>query len=209
MDKMKPETKARKTDRRTLYTIEVIKDALLELMGKMPFEKVNVTRLCEQAEISRTSFYAHFASITDVLNAVIDDALLFSQQSGTAQEGLRALVAQGSLDDIRRNETMLPACQRVADSEKYHDLFTDPGLSDYIVGRIMKNVRGEMVPQIMENSGISADEAEMLLLFILYGSFHVNQRLGWSKDDDWFRFQRMLSIFTSGGYDAVRDAPKL
>ena len=57
-------------------------------------------------------------------------------------------------------------------------------------------------------SGVT-DEAEMLLLFILYGSFHVNQRLGWSKDDDWFRFQRMLSIFTSGGYDAVRDAPKL
>ncbi|MBM7000731.1 TetR/AcrR family transcriptional regulator [bacterium] len=201
--------KARKTDRRTLYTVQVVKDALLELMQEMPFDKVSVSRLCVQAEISRTSFYAHFASMTEVLNAVIDDALLFSQQSGTAQEGLRALIAHGTLDDVRAHETMLPACQRIADSEKYRHLFADPGLSDYIVSRIARRVRDDMVPQIVRQTGVSPDEAEMILQFMLYGSYHVNQQLGWNKNDEWFRFQRLLSIFTTGGYDAVREAPKL
>ena len=43
----------RKTDRRTLYTRQVVKDALLELLEKNPYAKINVTMLCKQAEITR------------------------------------------------------------------------------------------------------------------------------------------------------------
>lgn len=201
-----PTAKPRKTDRRTLYTIEVAKDALLELIGQMPYEKITVSKLCRTAEITRTTFYAHFPSLDAVLNAVIDDALMFSKQAGTPSEGLAAMLAAGSVEDVKEHETMLPACQRIADSAKYRDLFLDPGLGDYIVGRILKNVRGDMVPSIMKSTGMPEDEAELLLEFILHGSFHVNQRLGWNKDDEWYRFQRLLNIFTAGGYRAVARA---
>ena len=39
----------RKTDRRTLYTRQVIKDALLEAMHKKPFERITVTEICRLA----------------------------------------------------------------------------------------------------------------------------------------------------------------
>ena len=48
-------TPQRKTDRRTLYTRQVIKDALLELLTENTYDRINVTMLCRQAEISRAS----------------------------------------------------------------------------------------------------------------------------------------------------------
>ena len=58
----------RKTDRRTLYTRQVVKDALLELLEKNPYDKINVTLLCRQAEITRATFYLHYADLNEVLD---------------------------------------------------------------------------------------------------------------------------------------------
>lgn len=86
------EKKQRKTDRRTLYTRQVIKDALLELTNRIPYEKINVTMLCKQADIARATFYLHYDSLDEVLDAVIDDALLFSERAdGTVVDLLDAV----------------------------------------------------------------------------------------------------------------------
>lgn len=42
----------RKTDRRTIMTKGMIKDALLELLQNTPYEKITVTALCKQSKIS-------------------------------------------------------------------------------------------------------------------------------------------------------------
>ena len=68
-------TAGRKTDRRTLYTRRVIKDALLELLSETTYEKINVTLLCRQAEITRATFYLHYADLNEVLDEVIGEAL--------------------------------------------------------------------------------------------------------------------------------------
>lgn len=47
----------RKQDRRTLYTINTIKDSFLKLIQEMPFSKITVTNLCQAADISRSTFY--------------------------------------------------------------------------------------------------------------------------------------------------------
>ena len=71
---------ARKTDRRTIYTRNVIKDALLELLEEAPFEKVTVAAVCKQAEITRATFYLHYDNLTAVLDEVLDDALDMTEQ---------------------------------------------------------------------------------------------------------------------------------
>ncbi|CDI65645.1 TetR family transcriptional regulator [Lactobacillus helveticus CIRM-BIA 101] len=77
------EIKRRKTDRRTLYTIRVIKDAFIKLVKEELYSKVTITQICREADITRSTFYLHFTSITDVLNAVLDDALFWVQDSTT------------------------------------------------------------------------------------------------------------------------------
>ncbi len=42
-----------------------------------------------------------------------------------------------SFDYLNKNESLVPACQRIGDSDKYQSLLMDPDLSEYIIGRIM------------------------------------------------------------------------
>ena len=49
MDEKKP----RKTDRRTLYTRMVIKEALLSLLAEKEYADITIADLCREAEINR------------------------------------------------------------------------------------------------------------------------------------------------------------
>ena len=75
-------TTPRKTDRRTLYTRRVIKDALLELLGQEPYNKLNVTMICKGAEINRATFYLHYSGLDEVLDEVIGEALELAEEAG-------------------------------------------------------------------------------------------------------------------------------
>ena len=191
----------KKTDRRTLYTQMVIKDALLELNKETAYDKINVTMVCRQAEIARATFYLHFDNLDEVLDSVIDDALLFSESgSGTVVDVLD-IIRSGRSDVLRENETVLPACQRIADSDKYHHLFMDVSVSDHIIQRIASHEHDIVVPDLMAHTGLAADEAEMLFKFILNGSFAVNRSLSWEKNERWYRFQQILGRFINAGIE--------
>lgn len=122
--------KNRKLDRRTIYTINTIKDSFLELINQEPYPQINVAKLCRHADMTRSTFYSHFDNLTAVLNAVLDDALLFTDNGQTNTE----IDPTASLDLLKENESLLPACQRIADSTKYRKLLMDPSLNDYIIG---------------------------------------------------------------------------
>ena len=74
-----PKLTIRKTDRRTLITKGMIKDALLELLQNTPYEKITVTALCKQSEITRATFYLHYNNIDNVLDELLDDALRLTE----------------------------------------------------------------------------------------------------------------------------------
>ncbi len=194
----------RKTDRRTLYTQTAVKEAFLELIAEMSYDRINVTAICRRAEISRATFYLHFDNVDDVLDRVIDDALLFSEEAaGSMVDMLDAFSGTCGAQEMKEHETLLPACQRIADSDRYHSLFMDSQVSDHIIRRIAQHERETVVPVLMKRGGISEDEAELIFRFILYGSFAVNRSLGWQKDDRWYRCQSLLGRFVSGGMQKV------
>lgn len=191
-------TKKLKLDRRTRYTVQVIKDAFLELIQQQPYPKVNVSKLCRQAEITRSTFYLHFDNLTDVLNSVLEDALLFTENQTVPS----ALETPISIDTLKKNESLLPACQRIADASKYHQLLMDDSLSDYIIGRIIAHERCKIVPSIKKRTGLSEAEAETLFIYAIHGSFAINKRHHFIKDDAWYRDVALLNQFVSQGYTA-------
>ena len=69
------EKKKRKTDRRTLYTRQVIKDAFLSLKKNTDFNSITVSALCKEAEISRGTFYLHYQNTRDVLDEILEDIM--------------------------------------------------------------------------------------------------------------------------------------
>lgn len=56
---------AKKKQETDLY----LQKALFELMEIRPFQTITISQLCRQAEIGRKTFYRHFASLDDLLNA--------------------------------------------------------------------------------------------------------------------------------------------
>lgn len=48
--------------------------ALMKLMKKKEFEKITVREICELADVNRTTFYAHFVDMQDMLDKM-EDAL--------------------------------------------------------------------------------------------------------------------------------------
>ena len=200
----------RKMDRRTIYTRNTVKDALLELLEEQPFEKITVAALYRQAEITRATFYLHFQDINEVLDELLDEALMVAEaasndtETGDRIDALKQVVRTGDYQVLRQNERLLPPCQRVADDPKYQAIFQDATLSSYVIHRIYLLERDQSVPQFMEQSRLSRDEADKLFMMIVYGLFHVNRSMKWNKDDAWYQTQMMFNRFIFGGLEALR-----
>ncbi|MEY2349893.1 TetR/AcrR family transcriptional regulator [Lentilactobacillus buchneri] len=183
-------------DRRTIYTVNVIKDSFLELIQDKPYSKISIKEICKVADISRSTFYLHFKSIDDVLNAILDYAIKM-----TSPDYLK--ISNFSIDYLKENESLIPACQRVGSSEKYRKLLLDPELTEYIVGRIMIRERNRVVPAIQEKTGLSKEDAETLFLYTLHGSFAVNRANQFRKNNKWYHDVQLLNNFTLNGYNAL------
>lgn len=187
-------------DRRTYYTLQVIKDSFLKLIKKTSYSKITVAELCRTAEITRSTFYLHYNTITDVLNEVLDDALLLTQESEIPGfENNRF-----DFDYLKNNESLIPACQRIGDSDKYQELLMDPDLSEYIVGRIMVHERDRLIPSLMEKTGLSEKDAETLSIYMIHGSFAVNRANKFIKNEKWSHDVQMLNHFIQAGYENLK-----
>ncbi|EEW53266.1 TetR/AcrR family transcriptional regulator [Limosilactobacillus antri] len=190
----------RKTDRRTQYTINIVKEAFLELINDHPYSQITVTQVCRQAEITRSTFYLHFNNLTDVLNVVLDDALMISKNSAESLPNISEL----SIDCLKQNESLLPTCQRIASATKYRALLMDPDLSEYIIGRIASHERSKMIPLIQQRTGLNSQDAETLFNYTLHGSFAINKRHHFIKDDEWYHEVELLNRFINAGYQSFK-----
>ena len=74
------------SDLRVQKTVKAVKQALVTLIMQKPYRQIRVDELDKEAMINRQTFYSHFASIDNMLEAIGEDML------GELQEGLKALV---------------------------------------------------------------------------------------------------------------------
>ena len=202
------EMKPRKTDRRTIYTKNVIKDALLDALAEKSFEQITVTDVCRRAEVTRATYYIHYQSLTEVLDELLNDALQMADQDCQKQDKdalqIMSLLAEETADYLKEKESLLPVCHRVAQLPKYQVIFHDETISGYVVNRIYQCQRQRLAPVFMKKLHLTKKEAEMLTLFVITGTYNVNKSLNWKKNGTWYQIHSMLLKFTSGGYDRLR-----
>ena len=187
----------RKTDRRTLMTKGMIKDALLELLQNTPYEKITVTALCKQSEITRATFYLHYNNIDDVLDELLDDALRLTELD--AIQPLPSAISNRNIENEKNIEernpdpdALLPACQRAASNPKYRILFLDESLSHHMLRKLYQIQKPLHIPEIMRDYHVTEWEAEKIFLYMLHGNFAVNKSLGWEKNEDWYHIQEVI-----------------
>lgn len=56
-----------KENRKTRYTKRVLRESLMELMKTKPVSNINIKEICALADISRSTFYAHYTDQYDLL----------------------------------------------------------------------------------------------------------------------------------------------
>ncbi|MCR5144130.1 MAG: TetR family transcriptional regulator [Lachnospiraceae bacterium] len=66
-----------KKDLRVIKTEEAIKHSFYNLVKEVSIEKISVKALCEEAKINKSTFYAHYDSIYDLMQALEDDFITY------------------------------------------------------------------------------------------------------------------------------------
>lgn len=72
-----------KQNRKTRYTRMVLQDSLIELMQQKPISKITIKEICENADINRTTFYAHFTDQYHLLQSIEDETLSWAKDTIT------------------------------------------------------------------------------------------------------------------------------
>lgn len=62
-------------NRRVRMTKNMMKEAVLELLEQKPLDKITVTDVCENADVNRSTFYAYYEDIVQLLREIEDDVL--------------------------------------------------------------------------------------------------------------------------------------
>lgn len=86
----------REKDQRTQLTRSLIRQAFTGLLQQKPLQHITVKELCQKAGINRSTFYAHYVDIYDLLAKVEEDMLEDFQRAlapllGTHPESLSPL----------------------------------------------------------------------------------------------------------------------
>lgn len=98
------------SDRRVKYTKMALKNALIHFLGEKPIARITIKEICEEADVNRTTFYAHYADQFDQLKQ-IERAFI---------EGVKGYLADFDMknddtDIIRRVELIFEYVQANAD----------------------------------------------------------------------------------------------
>ena len=64
-----------KDDKRKRLSVELLKQALIELLQKKDMDRISIKELCETAGINRSTFYTYYDTQHELLEEIEDDIL--------------------------------------------------------------------------------------------------------------------------------------
>ena len=172
--------KTHKTDRRTRYTRQAIKDILLKELKTRPYSKITVTEICKKAEMNRGTFYLHYYDIDDVLNDILEDFL-----SDTSS------VLDHVLCPYKLNCTY-PFCEKIRSASHYQVLFFD----DVTAARML-----EKLADLGKEDFITFEQAEAVFYFQMNGCLAINRMMLKNHCSDWTKIQQTIDQFIKGGLE--------
>ena len=180
----------RKTDRRTIYTCSVIKEAVLDLLSEKDFYQITVTDICKQAEISRGTFYLHFDNISQIVDELIDDVL---QQSTP----LSAKLAFQAPDE---SKCVFPLCQLLRANRRYQPLFLSDSLRSRVLHRLTQRSGSRFADEMPEHESFSEKELQALRIFQMSGCLAVCRQNMQLSDEEWAVIQCSVGRLLQAGF---------
>lgn len=198
-------------EKRRPETRRIIKDAFLEMLKTQPFHKIRITRLCENADIARATFYANYIDVYDLLDETIDDALQLvhwksAEEYTTELRDLWDMVDKDDMEAFKAyDRKKLPPPNRIVELKKYAPLFKDENIFFTIVKRIFEWEKRPFAAAAEKDYGLKQKEAENLLFFLVSGTMATNYFMKSGKSEEWYHLQLSLLKFIKSGFRDMSD----
>ncbi len=186
-------TKEIKTDKRKLNSRKKIKEAFISLHAREGYDAVTVSGVCNEAGISRGTFYAHYKNVIEVLEQILDEAL-----EGTGKFWARYLNIDPQ--DVA-DECRMPFCVFVRENKKYQKIFTDDAFFSRIVDKLVNRSFDKYYEYISENSSLSRTELKALLGFQTSGCLSITKMGIREGKQEWSCIRKCIDGFVKRGID--------
>ena len=157
-----------KTDHRVRLTKQIIRDSLVPLMKKYPISRISIKMLCESAGINRSTFYAHYSDVYDLLQQIQQECIgeLSARISGNAFSEQNMLTVQ-ALEQI--------LSYAKANAELFEVLLSENG--DFAFQRdIMRLSQQKTIDELRHMRHLDAGVSEYLQYFVVNGALGVIQK---------------------------------
>ena len=157
--------KEMKLDRKTRYTRMVLQDSLIELMKEKPINKITIKELCENADVNRTTFYAHYTDQYDLLRKIEDEVLSWARD-------VFDTIIDATADEDETIKGLEEICQYFVDNSKHLQvLMSEQGDIDF---------QKELFTLVYQLCGIqpSAEQNGDAAIKEMYFIFAVNGSVG-------------------------------
>lgn len=163
---------ANKIDRRVKYTKMVIKDSLVKHLKQKPITKITVKEICEDADINRATFYAHYSDQYDLLrqiqNEVIHDINRYLQNYDFKDINLVPVeVIERIIGYIEENAALF-------------DLFLNSNGDMKFQQEVIKIIGEQHFIPMIETDSLNKEDVEYIFGFLASGAVGIIQM--WLKD---------------------------
>ncbi|MFA5675245.1 MAG: TetR-like C-terminal domain-containing protein [Christensenellales bacterium] len=162
-----------RNDRRVKYTKMVLKDSFISLLEKKEISKITIKELCEDADINRATFYAHYNDQYDFMNQIQNELIANIEKhlSVFVQNDLPIIL----VDMVEQIFEYIKENARICKL-----LLSERGDLNF-QKRVFMLVYEKIIINITKGGAISKEDAEYIHAFTLTGCIGVIQK--WLNDN--------------------------
>ncbi len=153
-------------NQRIKVTKRMLKDGLMRLLEKKPLDKINITELCQEAGINRTTFYRYYELPSDVLTEMQND--FFEETFGHFQKPLTTNDIERFFVYLSEHAKLVKLFFRYNSDTDWANIFT----------KIYKSFPGKMMKAFRD---LDENSAKLLSSYLSGGAYFLARQ--WIMED--------------------------
>lgn len=170
-----------------------MKRAMLNLVSENPFSKVTVSSLCTEAGVGRSTFYAHYSSLMDVVDDCIFDFIF----------ALDFMPSQAKYPMWNCEPSGKPMCEFMRSHREYCSLIFDPDLNSHAVELISSCMMPRLTHTLIGKTNIDAVELNVVNTISLTGCLEMIRQNLDKSDEEWAKTKQIIDRYHLGGLKMI------
>ncbi|OQA07199.1 MAG: DNA-binding transcriptional repressor AcrR [Firmicutes bacterium ADurb.Bin373] len=163
-----------KIDRRVKYTRMVLKESFINLLEKKDISQISIKEICEDADVNRSTFYAHYNDQYDLIAKIQNE--LFAD----IEMHLSAYI-QSDMPVIPAVDMVVQIFECIRENARLCKLLLSEGGDLNFQKRVFMLVYEKIISDLTKSGVVSKEDAEYIYAFTLTGCIGVIQK--WLDDD--------------------------